>query len=150
MILDRLANWQRYKTLHPGFQAAFDFLRKPEASGMPVGRHELDGDRLLVLINREAGRGRQKARLESHRKYIDIQLTVAGQEEIGWKPTPECSAIELSYQAEQDIAFYSDLPECWFPVKPLSFAVFFPEDAHAPLAGQGELHKAVVKVAVNW
>lgn len=150
MVLDRLANWQRYVPMHPGFAAAFDFLRNPTTCTMPVGKHSLDGDRLLAIIGRDPARGRQKARLEAHRKYIDIQLTVAGQEEIGWKSTPECSAIDTPYQADADVAFYADLPECWFGVKPLSFALFFPEDAHAPLAGQGELHKVVMKVAVNW
>jgi beta-galactosidase beta subunit len=29
-----------------------------------------------------------------------------------------------------------------------SFAIFFPDDAHAPLATTGEAHKLVVKVAV--
>ena len=150
MVIDRLANWQRYVPTHPGFGAAFNFLRNPETSKLPAGKHSVDGERLLAIVGRDPARGHQKARLESHRKYIDIQLTVAGQEEIGWKPTPECSAIATPYQAEQDLAFYDDLPECWFPVKPLSFALFFPEDAHAPLAGQGELHKVVMKVAVNW
>lgn len=150
MILDRLANWQRYVPMHPGFGAAFNFLRQPETGVMPVGKHSIDGERLMAVVGRDAARGRQKARLESHRKYIDIQLTVAGQEEIGWKSTPECSAIDTPYQADKDVAFYADLPESWFAVKPLSFAIFYPEDAHAPLAGQGELHKVVVKVAVNW
>jgi beta-galactosidase beta subunit len=30
-----------------------------------------------------------------------------------------------------------------------SFAIFFPEDAHAPLAGRGALTKAIVKIAVR-
>lgn len=150
MILDRLANWERYLPMHPGFKPAFDFLRRPDAGAMPPGKHPIDGDRLMVMINREPGRGRQRAKLESHRKYIDIQLTVAGAEEIGWKSTPECSAIESPYDAEKDVGFFADIPESWFSVKPLSFAIFFPEDAHAPLAGQGDLYKAVVKVAVQW
>jgi YhcH/YjgK/YiaL family protein len=150
MILDRLANWERYLPIHPGFKPAFDFLRRPDVGTLPAGKHVLDGDRLLVIVGREPARGRQRAKLESHRKYIDIQFTVAGAEEIGWKSTPECSAIESPYDAEKDVGFFGDIPESWFAVKPLSFAVFFPEDAHAPLAGQGDLHKAVVKVAVRW
>ena len=30
-----------------------------------------------------------------------------------------------------------------------AFAIFYPEDAHAPLATSGPIHKAVVKVAVD-
>jgi beta-galactosidase beta subunit len=53
-----------------------------------------------------------------------------------------------SYDAEKDIVFFDDAPETWFRVPAGSFAVFFPEDAHAPLAGEGEVRKVIVKVAV--
>ncbi len=46
--------------------------------------------------------------------------------------------------------FFADRPETWFAVKPGSFAIFYPQDAHAPLAGTGETRKAVMKVAVDW
>jgi beta-galactosidase beta subunit len=32
---------------------------------------------------------------------------------------------------------------------PDSFTIFFPHDAHAPLAGRGLLQKAIVKIAVE-
>jgi len=31
-----------------------------------------------------------------------------------------------------------------------SFAIFFPEDVHAPLGTDGFIHKVVIKVAVEW
>jgi beta-galactosidase beta subunit len=34
-------------------------------------------------------------------------------------------------------------------LQPGSFAIFFPEDAHAPLSSTGRVHKIVVKVAVS-
>jgi len=37
---------------------------------------------------------------------------------------------------------------CWCPVPAGSFAVFFPEDAHAPMVSDGEVHKVILKVAV--
>jgi beta-galactosidase beta subunit len=30
------------------------------------------------------------------------------------------------------------------------FTIFFPQDAHAPLAAEGALRKAVAKIAVDW
>jgi biofilm protein TabA len=149
MILDRLANAQRYLSLHAGFPAALAFLGGP-LEHLPTGRQPIDGERLFVVMNREQGRGRAGAKLESHRKYIDIQLTLSGAEEIGWKPTGDCLPPEAPFSAERDIAFYPDRPESWFAVPPGSLAVFFPDDAHAPLGGTGPLVKAVVKVAVDW
>jgi YhcH/YjgK/YiaL family protein len=149
MILDRLANANSYCSLHPGFPAAFEFLGQPLAQ-LAAGRHAIDGERLFVVMNREQGRTRTGAKLESHRRYIDIQLTLAGAEEIGWKPAAECSLPEGPFSVEKDIAFYADRPESWFAVGPGTFALFFPDDAHAPLGGAGRLVKAVVKVAVEW
>ncbi|HUY35022.1 MAG TPA: YhcH/YjgK/YiaL family protein [Pirellulales bacterium] len=149
MILDRLSNARRYLSLHAGFAAALEFLAQP-LDHLPSGRQPIDGERLFVVMNREQGRGRAGAKLESHRKYIDIQLTLGGAEEIGWKPSGDCSRAEAPFSDENDIAFYADPPESWFAVPPGFLAVFFPTDAHAPLGGTGALLKAVVKIAVDW
>jgi biofilm protein TabA len=150
MILDRLAGWRRYASLHDGFVAAFQALASLHAHDVPAGKRSIDGDRLYLLIASDLGRGREGARLESHRRYIDIQLTLAGQEEIGWLPLADCGAAAEPYLPERDIAFFSPRPETWLSLPPGTFAIFFPDDAHAPLAGQGELVKAVAKVAVEW
>ena len=52
------------------------------------------------------------------------------------------------YDAGRDIAFFADEPAAWFPLERGQFAVFFPDDAHAPLAASGSLHKVVIKVEV--
>lgn len=164
MILDRLSGWRRYALLHDGFTAAFQALAEPRTADLPAGRHMIDGDRLYLVIGREQGRGREGAKLESHRRYIDIQLTLAGQEEIGWLPLADCLAPvkrasslapsdgndDEPYDANRDIAFYSAPPETWLAMPPGTFAIFYPDDAHAPLAGRGHLVKAVAKVALEW
>ena len=54
-----------------------------------------------------------------------------------------------AFDAAKDITFFHDRPECWLSVPAGRFAIFFPEDAHAPLAGRGTLKKAIVKIAVD-
>jgi len=149
MILDNLANAACYYDVHPRFQDAFDFLHHTDLPTLPPGRHDIDGDRLFVIIDQSAGRGRGGAVLEAHRKYIDIQLSIAGDEEIGWKARQLCSDITTPYDDEKDIMFFGDVPHLWLPLPPGNFVVLLTEDAHAPLAGVGMLHKAVVKVAVK-
>lgn len=150
MILDRLTNWRRYAAMHPGFNAAFEMLADPRTAMLDVGRHAIDGERLAIIIGRDPGRGREGARLEAHRRYIDIQLTLAGNEEIGWLPLAECGQPDQPFSVDRDIAFYSARSETWLTIPPGTFAIFYPSDAHAPLAGRGELVKAVAKVAVDW
>ena len=145
MILDHLDNWKRYAGLNPLFARAFEFLRREDLSSLPAGRHELDGERLYVVVVRAEGGGRAKAALEAHRKYIDIQFAVAGTDEMGWRPLGQCTGGK-GFDAAKDVEMLSDQLLSWAAVPPGSFAVFFPSDAHAPGCGTGPLHKVVVKV----
>lgn len=149
MILDHIDQANRYVSLHPLFARAFDFLRKADLSKLKPGRNEIDGDLMFVMFDQKAGRSRKGARLESHRKYIDIQLTMSGDEEIGWRRQSACSNVTEPFKPDNDIQFYGDDPTTWVAVKPKHFAIFWPEDAHAPLAGEGDLQKLIVKIAVR-
>jgi len=148
MVLDALARADRYAALHPAFAQAFAFLATADLDGLPTGRNAIDGDAMFVMLDRQEGRGREGARLEAHRRYIDIQYTVRGDEEIGWTPLSSCGAPDGGFDEKKDIGFFRDAPAAWVRVPRGSFAVFFPEDAHAPLAGRGLLVKAIVKIAV--
>jgi biofilm protein TabA len=154
MVLDTLQNWQTYTALHPAFTRAFEYLVRREWSGLVAResgsvRHALDDDRLYVSIDRVQGRGREGARLEAHRRYIDIQLTIEGHEEIGWKPLGDCAEPDGQFDAARDVGFFSDRPESWLSLPAGHFAIFFPADAHAPLASTGMLVKAIMKIAVE-
>ena len=146
MILDRLDLFHRYLPLHPGFEAAFHFLFDRRWTTLPTGRHPLPDGRIYASIERKDGRGLLGAQLEAHRLYIDIQYTIAGNEVIGWRNLSRCTKIVQPYDANHDCALFGDEPDSWSVVQPGCFAVFFPEDAHAPLAGEGPLHKIVMKV----
>jgi len=148
MIIDRLENAARYEPLHPGFAAAFEFIRKNKDAGLSAGRHEVQGERLYAMVIRAPGKGRKGTKLEVHRKYIDIQYVAAGEDEMGWKLASECRQSEGGYSEEKDIEKFSDEPVVWFNLPVGMFAIFFPEDAHAPMAGEGEQRKIVMKVGV--
>ncbi len=77
-------------------------------------------------------------------------LLAAGAEEIGWRPLAACVHHTGEFDAGHDIGYFDDRPDTWVAVPVQHFAVFFPEDAHAPLGGRGALRKAIVKVAVRW
>ncbi|PYR92141.1 MAG: YhcH/YjgK/YiaL family protein [Acidobacteria bacterium] len=147
MILDTLVRSGRYIALHPAFARAFDVLANRDLTTLEPGRHEIDRDRIYVSIDHNEGRGREGARLEAHRRYLDIQFTIDGGEEIGWMPLHQCRHPAGPFDLSKDIQFFSDLPRTWVAVPPGHFAIFFPEDAHAPLAGRGFLKKAIVKIA---
>lgn len=150
MILDTWNHFRRYTALHPAFPGAFAFLAATDLSALPPGRHTIDGDRMYVSIDHKEGRGREGARLEAHRRYIDIQFTIDGDEEIGWMPLAACGLPAGGFDASKDVGFFDARVTTWLGVPRGTFAVFFPDDVHAPLAGRGLLKKAIVKIAVDF
>ena len=149
MILDTLPRADQYAALHRRFAAAFAFLRGSHLASLPDGRHTIAGDDLFALVARDRGRGREQSPLEAHRRYLDIQYVVTGSDLIGYLPLADCQRISSPYDLQRDIEFYFDRPTTWLTVNAGMFALFYPHDAHAPLAAEGEVHKVVVKVAVE-
>jgi len=149
MILDYLYNIKSYEKLHPEFERVFNFLQNNDLLNMPVGKHEINGDNLFVILDKSHGRKKEEAMLEVHRKYIDIQLILDGTDEMGWESIQKCVNPADEYNTENDIQFFKDSPSNWLTVKKGMFAIFFPDDAHLPLIGNSMIHKAVAKVAVR-
>ena len=148
MVFDILENAYRYVPLHEGFAKAMAFLERPDLMTLPVGRYEIEGDRIFAMVALEPGLKRGNAQLETHEKYIDIQLVLAGVDTMGWKPKALCQLPSAPYDPEADLQLFADEPEAWLPTKSGMFVIFFPEDAHLPLISPGQLHKVVVKIAV--
>jgi YhcH/YjgK/YiaL family protein len=150
MLLDTLKNASRYYCLHPGFRAAFNFLLQNDLAGFAEGRYAIDSEKVFALVSRAQGKGVGAASLEVHRRYIDIQYCVSGNDRVGTRMLDECVLPSGEYDGEKDIAFYSDGPAAWITLVPGNFGVFYPDDAHAPLSGDDEVMKIVIKVRCEW
>lgn len=147
MIVEPLTQLPRYFVVHPLFQKAYEFLCLVDSQGSPEGRFPIEEDRLIAIVStgdREIG-----AKLEAHRRYIDIQYIISGVDRIGWKSVATCQDIASPYSIEQDKIFFADTPVTWIDVQPGCFAVFFPNDAHAPLTGEGTVKKVILKLAIE-
>lgn len=149
MILSTLDDARRYDAMHLRFPQAFDFLTSTSLENLDEGRHAIDGDDVFAIAWKGLGMGQSATVLECHRKYIDIQFVVSGWDLIGWRPLHHCQRVKQSYDEATDLAFYFDQPESWCRVPARSFAIFYPEDVHAPLGTNGALKKIVVKVKLD-
>jgi len=148
MILSALPHAARHVSLHPLFAPAFEYIRHTDLFALEPGRYPISGDQLFAIVERAPAKIKEMAKLEAHRKYIDIQLVLEGDEHMGWKPLADCLNPIGEYSEEKDIRFFHDAPTAWVPVPPHHFCIFFPEDAHAPLVGSGTIRKVIFKVAV--
>lgn len=151
MILDQLSQCRRHAAILPGFARAFEFLRQVDAH-CAAGRHKLDGENIFALVQRYTTKPVAKAALEAHRKYADVQFLAAGHETILWAPLTALNVETQSYSPEKDIAFFGMVPDArQVHLSAGQFAIFFPEDGHAPgleWNGASEVLKVVVKVRV--
>lgn len=149
MILDSLNNTEKVERLHSLFKKAFDYIKETDFSKVEDGKYELDGSRLFINVASLTGKDKKDAAIETHKKYIDIQLPLLGVEKIGWKPGCELQEESIPYDEAKDIAFYVDRPTAYTKIYPGQFAVYFPEDGHAPGIGEGNIRKVIVKVQVE-
>jgi biofilm protein TabA len=150
MIFDLFTNIHCYEALNRGFIKAIEFLEGTDLDRLAVGRYEIDSDRIYAMVSRDPGRKKEDAQLEVHKKYIDIQLVLSGTDNMGWKPLKRCIKPVSRFDRDDDIGFFYDEPDVFLPVGPGFFTIFFPEDSHMPLVGDGELHKVVIKIAADY
>ncbi len=117
-----------------------------------VGRIELDGRKMFALLNHYTTKPRNEAKLESHRKYIDIQYMYEGVERH-YLDDVDKAAETAAYNEGKDITFYAMTDTAMgFSLRQGWVAVYFPGDAHAPGLAEKEperIKKIVVKIAVD-
>ena len=150
MIIDTLSNSEKYNNIHPLFTKAFEYIKSQNIETIQDGKSEIDGENLRAIISNKKGMTAAEsiAKFECHDKHIDIQLCIKGKEKMGWKPRGDCKEQRGEYNPEKDVVFYNDAPDMYFQLTDNQFAIFFPEDVHAPMIGEGEIKKMVIKLKI--
>lgn len=149
MILDSLKNLESYIALNPNFAKAVEFVKNNDLSGLPLGRNEICGDDVFANVMEVKPRSRAEAPIEIHRKYIDIQIPVSGDEVMGYTPLEELPEMEFDETADAALYPVGLAARDYFNVKRGQFVIFFPQDGHAPAVTAEPLKKIVLKVAVK-
>jgi YhcH/YjgK/YiaL family protein len=145
MIVDRIDNWSRWVS-GPAWQCAFEFIQglDPEADEKT---YELDGTNVFAPVMSYQTRGPEEAVLEAHRKYIDIQVALAGSETLEWFPVADLE-VQTPYDADRDVEFYHrpHAGPASVVLRPGLFVILFPQDAHMPQLTTGSMPSHVKKV----
>ena len=146
MIIDTLDNLSKYVGVNPLFADVVAFMKSNDLSTMKEGKYPIKDKDLFVNITTAKGKAPDEAVLETHVRMIDIQIPLDGQETYGY--TPLTNLPEADYNAEKDITKYPDLmAESFIDCQPGMFAIFFPQDGHAPCISMApEIKKALFKV----
>lgn len=146
-----------------GLAAAFAYMDELLRPGSPVQqrvRAMADGDTqkielgggVFVIEQVYETKLRADGFFESHRKYIDVQAILEGEELMEVSDLARIT-VRQPYHADRDVIIYEDNPEAsLLRVFPGQAAIFFPEDAHMPTlrirTEPVRVRKCVVKVPV--
>lgn len=130
---------------------AFHFLKSANLKELPLGIQELEGKHLFVNVQEYYGKAKSEALFESHKKYIDIQYVIEGEEIIGLTSIDKAKVKE-QYNEDKDIAFYDSDEMEYRKATPENFFLFFPDDVHQPSITTWDsiqIKKIVVKILIE-
>ena len=115
MVVDKFENLEKYASLNPLFAEAIKFLKTTDLNAQELGKIKLQGDDLVVNFSQTNPKTKEEAKLETHNRFIDIQIPLSGVEVMGY--TPREDLPEAEYNADKDISFYHGLAETNFTIK---------------------------------
>lgn len=149
MIIDKLRNAKQYYGISKRVEKALKYLENTDLTKLEVGKYEIDGKNIFVMVSEYETKSIEQGKWEAHRKYIDIQYVVSGKEKIGYAPIDEMK-MKIDYNEEKDVLFLEGTGD-YLSVNEGTFALFAPEDVHMPGINAKDLHhvkKIVVKILV--
>lgn len=161
-LADASANAPELASLPKTVRQGIEFLKTADLSALPLGKQELDGDRLFINVQEYETKPEGIPVFEAHQKYIDIQMIVSGREWIGLTTADVSNdPVTTPYDAEADYELYTPTEEPrWcadglprkLDVNAGELVVFEPVDRHAPCLSPGhaeQVRKVVVKCRID-
>jgi biofilm protein TabA len=123
---------------------AFAYLKSTDLNKITKGKYPIDGDNVFASVTADSTKDYGKTNWESHRKYIDIQYVIDGEEKIGVYPVAKAT-VTKEYDEKRDAANYSADGKL-YSATPGTFFIFFPSDAHRPniTPGGNKVDKKIV------
>lgn len=152
MIYDLLTNIGNYRGMGRNLDCAIKYLMETQLETLPLGKTEIDGDRVFLQVMEADTHELAKDGYEIHREYMDIQIDIEGCEVIG----TALGGVSLigEYRPDfQKAAVYDGAENiCRCIMGPGRFIICMAGEAHAPGGCQQQpqrIKKCVVKVALD-
>ena len=149
MVYDKLDNIEFYRGLSPDIAMGLNFLEQMEPD-TAVGVYQIN-PRVKAIVSEYETKTENEHGYEAHRKNIDIQYLLSGEERIACLPIERLKETK-AYNEETDAAFYAaDLMPQEMTIGNGYFAIFFPQDGHMPqlcVDKPKKVKKVVIKIEI--
>jgi YhcH/YjgK/YiaL family protein len=148
MIVDHIKNAPKYFKMHHLFEIAFNYLTNTDLVNLDSGKYSIQGNECFAIINKYKSKNISESFAESHKKYIDIQFVISGEENLGYGFINDFE--NLDYNSEYDLQKHHGTLD-FISLKTEHFAILFPDDIHMPgiiKEKAMDIIKVVIKIAV--
>jgi len=150
MVKDVLTLGSRYASLGPRISTALAHARNTRFQEWADGEYAIDGAAVRALVQRYQSKAASEGRWEAHRRHIDLQMVVEGEERIGVAPLTALT-VEEPFDAAKDLLWLSGTGDM-VTLRPGDFVLLWPEDGHMPglqISGPVPVTKVVYKIALD-
>jgi biofilm protein TabA len=147
--IDKSAFAKQYHLSQAAWDEAFAYLKNTDLKTLSNGRHVIDGENVYAIVTEAPTKDYDKTAFESHRKYIDLQYVITGEEKMAKAPVTSVT-VSKPYDEATDLANYTGEGKI-YTVPAGTFMLFFPTEAHRPNitpGGNKVVKKIVIKVRV--
>src|SRR5436190_7616760 len=147
--IDKVQFAQQYHLNKALWDKAFAYLKQTNLQTLANGRYTIDGDNVYAIVTEAPTKDYDKTAFESHRKYIDLQYVITGEENMAKAPLSSVT-VSKPYNESTDLANYTGEGKI-YTVPQNNFMLFFPSDAHRPNitpGGNKVVKKIVIKIRV--
>jgi len=149
MIVDSLTNIDFYKSIDDDIYQGLLFIKNADPE-IKLGEYPITDKAKAVVMEYET-KLKNDFGYEAHKHVIDVQYCIKNTERIPWSNLKRLTP-HTEYSVEKDFTFFNMIePQGEVIIGNDIFAVFYPEDAHAPVYSNGEpgyIKKIVIKVKV--
>ena len=148
MIIDDLKNAKNYYGLSKNLEKAFKFLENNDLKNFKEGIFKIEGDDIYMNVQAYETKPIEEGKWEAHKKYIDIQYMIEGEEKFGFCNIDKLQ-IKTPYNEEKDVYFLDGDAGEFVTAKAGEFLIFYPQDAHMPCLSVKEskkIKKTIVKI----
>lgn len=149
MIYGELRELKFYKGISKNLDKAIECIESGAYKTAPEGKNIIDDDNVFFNCQTVKTQPVEERFFEGHKKYIDIQIVINGEEKIGYS-TRSNVVRTTPWNRETDFEKYEGSVDHLFELNGDTFIILFPEEPHMPLIhgekGPMEIKKAVFKI----
>lgn len=146
--LDKKVFAEQYKLNKAEWDAAFQFLQRPDLAELKSGQYDVLG-RTYAKV--QIDRTKERSNYELHHNVIDLFYIVEGEELVNVCKPEDLTELVSPYNPQKDVEYYkSASKEKAVVLTKGKYVVLFPSDGHQPMlppdGNPGPIHKIVLKI----